>query len=84
MSGTNEWDSPPPEFYIDSVTYNFVLNTITIEMPAWDRGVISAMAYFSIEDIPDTVEEIPGYNIFFLSLMMIIVSGLVIRKVRKK
>ncbi len=84
MSGTHEWDSPPPEFYIDSVTYNFVLNTITIEMPAWDRGVISAMAYFSIEDIPDTVEEIPGYNIFFLSLMMIIVSGLVIRKVRKK
>jgi len=28
--------------------------------------------------------EIPGYNLFFLSLMLIIVSGLVIRKVRRK
>jgi hypothetical protein len=28
--------------------------------------------------------EIPGYNLLFLSLMLIIVSGLVIRKVRKK
>ncbi|MBA7525464.1 hypothetical protein ES705_17615 [subsurface metagenome] len=84
MSGTLEWDSPPPEFYIDSVTYNFVTNTITIEMPAWDRGIISAMAYFTIEDIPDTVEEIPGYNIFFISLLIIITSGIVIRKVRKK
>jgi len=84
MSGTLEWDSPPPEFYIDSVTYNFLTNTITLEMPAWDRSIISAMAYFPIEDIPDTVEEIPGYNIFFISLLIIISSGIVIRKVRKK
>ncbi|MBY8992766.1 MAG: hypothetical protein KGD58_18630 [Candidatus Lokiarchaeota archaeon] len=82
MSGTEEWDAAPPEFYLDSVTYNFVQNTITITMPPWDRGVISAMAFIDLDAEPPV--EIPGYNIFFLSLMMIIVSGLVIKKVRKK
>lgn len=82
MSGTEEWDAAPPEFYVDSVTYNFVQNTITIIMPPWDRGVVSAMAFFDLDAEPPV--EIPGYNIFFLSMMILIVSGLVIRKVRKK
>jgi hypothetical protein len=82
MSGTEEWDSPPPEFYLNSVTYNFVQNTITINMEPWDRGVLSVMAFMSVEEaLP---EEIPGYDLFLLSLMIIIVSGLVIRKVRRK
>ncbi|MBY8986690.1 MAG: hypothetical protein KGD65_16575, partial [Candidatus Lokiarchaeota archaeon] len=65
MSGTEEWDAAPPEFYLDSVTYNFVQNTITITMPPWDRGVISAMAFIDLDAEPPV--EIPGYNIFFLS-----------------
>jgi len=82
MSGTEEWDSPPPDFYLNQVTYNFVQNTITIIMEPFDRGVISAMAFIDLE--AEAPVEIPGYNIFFLSMMILIVSGLVIRKVRKK
>ena len=82
MSGTEEWDAAPPEFYVESVTYNFVQNIITIIMPPWDRGVVSAMAFFDLDAEPPV--EIPGYNIFFLSMMILIVSGLVIRKVRRK
>jgi hypothetical protein len=82
MSGTNEWDSPPPDFYANQVTYNFVLNTITINMEPWDRPVVSCMAFVDLDADPPV--EIPGYNILFLSLMILVVSGLVVRKVRKK
>ncbi|MFX1374300.1 MAG: hypothetical protein ACFFA0_00670 [Promethearchaeota archaeon] len=80
MSGTEQWDPAPPEFYLYSVTYNFAANTITINMEAWDRGVLSVMAYLTEADKP---EEIPGYNIFFISLLIIITSGLILKKVRK-
>ena len=81
MSGTEEWDSPPPEFYIDSVTYNFVANSITIEMPPLPFGLISAMAYIDSENLPD---EIPGYDLFLMSLLIVLVSGIVVKKMRKK
>jgi hypothetical protein len=81
MSGTEEWDSPPPEFYIDSVTYNLATNSITIEMPTFPFGLISAMAYIDTTDLPP---EIPGYNIFLISLLIIITSGIVVKKIRKK
>ncbi|MFX1597205.1 MAG: hypothetical protein ACFFBK_14200, partial [Promethearchaeota archaeon] len=82
MSGTNEWDSPPPEFYLNSVTYNFVENAIIIEMEAWDRGILSAMAYLVIEE--ELPSEIPGYDLFLISLMIIFISTIVIKKKRKK
>ena len=84
MSGTEEWDSPPPEFYLNSVTYNFASNSIIIEMEAWDQGegVLSAMAYLILEEeLPD---EIPGYNLFLISLMIVVVAAIIIRKKRRK
>ena len=81
MSGTEEWDTPPPEFYLDSVTYNFVTNSITIEMPPLHIGLISAMAFIDSENLPP---EIPGYNIFLMSMLIVIVSGIVVKKMRKK
>jgi hypothetical protein len=92
MSGTLEWDEAPPEYYDNYVTFNSLTNSITYLMePEWysaqrlmqngSLGFISAIAYKTIEE---ALEEIPGYNLFFLSMMIIIVSGLVIRKIRKK
>lgn len=81
MSGTEEWDSPPPEFYIDSVTYNFAANSIEIEMQSFPFGLISAMAFIDSEDLPP---EIPGYDLFLMSLLIIMVSGILVKKIRKK
>ena len=81
MSGTEEWDPAPPEFYIDSVTYNFAANSIILEMPTFPFGLISAMGYIDSEDLPP---EIPGYDLFLMSLMIVIVSSLLIKKIRKK
>jgi hypothetical protein len=80
MSGTNEWDAAPLEFYNNSVTYNYATNSIIIEMPAWQMGIISAMAYFSEEFPP----EIPGYDIFLISMMIIVVSAFIIKHKRRK
>jgi len=81
MSGTEEWDPAPPEFYLTSVTYNFATNSIIIEMPTFPFGLISAMGYIDTEDLPP---EIPGFNIFLISLMIVVISGIVIKKLHKK
>jgi hypothetical protein len=80
MSGTNEWDSAPPEFYLYSVRYNYETNSIMIEMPAWSMGVISAMAYISEEFPP----EIPSYDIFLISLLLVMISAIIIKSKRKR
>jgi hypothetical protein len=82
MSGTNQWDAAPNEFYRYSVTYNYIANSITIEMPAdaFANGIISAMAYIS-EEFP---AEIPGYDLFLISLFIVIVSSITIKIRRKK
>jgi hypothetical protein len=80
MSGTNEWDSAPPEFYNQSVSYNYAANSIIIEMPAWPMGIVSAMAYIS-EDFPP---EIPGYDLFLISLMLVVISTVLIKIKKKK
>jgi len=182
MSGSMNWDSAPPEFYANYVTFDNLTNSMIYKMEPnmFFKGIMSAMSYeyinipgdftlTSTADDPDddgdfdltwtasslantytiyqydkfiteingsltilaagvtdltyslsgytngtyyfivvavnsygetlsnciqiVVEippseagepEIPGYNLLFLSLMLIIVSGLVIRKVRKK
>ena len=83
MSGTLDWDEAPPEFYDNYVTINSLTNSIIYKMEPemFFKGIISTMSYKTIEE---AAEEIPGYNVFFLSMMIIIVSGLVIRKIRKK
>ncbi|MFW9902160.1 MAG: hypothetical protein ACFFDY_12920, partial [Candidatus Thorarchaeota archaeon] len=81
MSGTEQWDPAPPEFYATSVIYNLVANTITIQMPTFPFGLISAMAYLDSEDLPP---EIPGYDLFFLSLAIITVSAILVKKIHKK
>ncbi|MHA2182412.1 MAG: Loki-CTERM sorting domain-containing protein, partial [Promethearchaeota archaeon] len=83
MSGALEWDAAPPEFYANSVTYLNATNTIIIELEPFmfSRGIMSAMAYISLEDLGG---EIPGYDLFLMSLMIIVVSSLIIKKVRKK
>ncbi|MFX1371937.1 MAG: hypothetical protein ACFFCE_08760 [Promethearchaeota archaeon] len=44
MSGTNEWDEVPSEFS-DTVIYNYLTNSILIEMPPWGSdSMISAMS----------------------------------------
>ncbi|MFW9820441.1 MAG: hypothetical protein ACFFE5_12590 [Candidatus Thorarchaeota archaeon] len=80
LSGTNEWDAAPPEFYTQSVSYDYATNSIKIKMPAWQMGIISAMAYFSEEFPP----EIPGYDLFLISLMIIMISAVIIKVKRKK
>lgn len=80
MNGTNEWDAAPPEFYADYVTYNYVTNSITIETPPFPMGVILAMAYISLELPP----EIPGYDLFLISILVIVISAIAIKIKRKK
>jgi len=83
MSGSYEWDAAPSEFYVDNVVFNNDTNQIIIQMNSswYSKGILSAMAYQTIED---AISEIPGYDLFFMSLLMIIVSSLIIKKVRKK
>ncbi|MHA2269918.1 MAG: Loki-CTERM sorting domain-containing protein [Promethearchaeota archaeon] len=84
MSGSYNWDAAPPEFYVNSVTFDDVTNSIIIEMEPFIffKGIMSAMAYETIADALGG--EIPGYDLFLMSLMVIIASGLIIKKVRKK
>ncbi|MFX1316401.1 MAG: hypothetical protein ACFE9T_11095 [Promethearchaeota archaeon] len=45
MSGTEEWNEAPPEFY-DEIIYNYVTNSLTLETPVWGpMGVMSAISY---------------------------------------
>jgi hypothetical protein len=83
MSGTLEWDEAPPDFYDDYVTLDATTNSIILEMDPsmFSRGIISGLSYLLISEV---LEEIPGYNIFLVSFLVIIVSALIIRKRRKK
>ncbi|MFX0082426.1 MAG: hypothetical protein ACFE94_11820 [Candidatus Hodarchaeota archaeon] len=83
MSGTLDWDQAPPEFYANNLSFDNATNSIIIEMEPsmFFKGIISAISYKTIEE---ALEEIPGYDLFLLSMMIIIFSGLVIRKVRKE
>jgi len=83
MSGTLEWDAAPPEFYVDSVTLDNATNSVIIIMEPFmfAKGILSAMAYMTIEEV---LAEIPGYDLFLMSLMVVIVSSLIIKKIRKK
>ncbi|MHA2392549.1 MAG: hypothetical protein ACXAEX_11455, partial [Promethearchaeota archaeon] len=83
MSGTLEWDAAPPDFYVDYVTFDNATNSIIIKMEPFmfTKGIISALAYITTEEL---LGEIPGYDLFLLSLMIVIVSGLIARKIRKK
>ncbi len=84
MSGTNQWDEAPPEFY-DYVIYDSATNSITIETGVWDTSVISMMAYvLRSATTTEPSDDIPGYDLFMISLMIIIISGLFVRKMRKK
>ncbi len=83
MSGALDWSLAPPEFYADNITYLNATNTIIIEMEPYmfNKCIISAMAYISLEELGG---EIPGYDLFFMSLMIVLVSSLIVKKVRKK
>ena len=83
MSGTHEWDEAPPDFYVDSVTIDVGTNSLIIEMDSSmiTKGVISAMAYMTGEEV---LEEIPGYDLYLISFLIIIASAILIRKIRKK
>jgi len=50
-------------------------------MPTFPFGLISAMAFIDAENLPP---EIPGYNIFLISLLAVIISGIVVKKIHKK
>ena len=55
-------------------------NSITIETPPFPMGVILAMAYISLELPP----EIPGYDLFLISILVIVISAIAIKIKRKK
>jgi hypothetical protein len=73
-SGTEEWDSPPPEFY-DNIVYDYDANSITLTTGAWGpRGMISAFAYIDLSQ----VSEIPGYEpILVLGFSAIAILGII-------
>jgi hypothetical protein len=83
MSGTHQWDPAPPDFYADYVTFDNATNSIIIKMEPFmfNKGILSVLAYVTIEEV---LNEIPGYDLFMISLMMIIVSSLIVKKIRKK
>ncbi|MFX1557899.1 MAG: hypothetical protein ACFFC9_11650 [Promethearchaeota archaeon] len=58
MSGTNQWDSPPSDFY-DAIIYDYESNSITFQTEAWGpNAIISAFAYIDLSQVPG----IPGYE----------------------
>jgi len=77
ISGLSQWEEPPPEFV--KITYNYNTNSITFEYPIPSPyAIISAISY----DL-GLPPEIPGYDFFLISLLIIIVSAVLIRKRRK-
>ena len=82
MSGTDEWDLAPPEFYLHNAIFDNVTNSIILSIEPWDEGIIAAIAYISVEG----AGGIPGYDLFLLGLTIIIMSALAVRKmqIRKK
>jgi len=85
MSGTSEWDEPPPDFWY-LVTFDYSANSITFEFPMdspW--AVISAMSYQVREEPEDGQPEIPGFDLYFISLLIVVISAIVIkRKLKRK
>ncbi|MFX1496196.1 MAG: hypothetical protein ACFFBH_01585 [Promethearchaeota archaeon] len=84
MSGTEDWDTPPPEFY-DTIVYDYIANRFTIQIPPWGAWpLISAISYSGGEggELPG---EIPGYNPIFLLIGIIGISTIfMIKKKRTK
>ena len=79
-SGTEEWNSPPPDFY-DNIVYNYTANSITLISPPWGPGgMISAFAYIDLSQIPG----IPGYEPLILLIISAISIAGVISIYRKK
>jgi hypothetical protein len=74
VSGSEEWNIAPPEFY-DDIVYDFVANSITFPTEAWGpHGVISAFAYIDTSQ----VSQIPGYEpILVLGFSAIAILGIV-------
>ena len=45
MSGTEEWDEVPQDFY-DTIVYNYITNSLTLESTVWGpMGIMSALSY---------------------------------------
>ncbi|MFX1489602.1 MAG: hypothetical protein ACFFBI_10670, partial [Promethearchaeota archaeon] len=87
MSGMNDWSEAPPDFYANYVTIDAGTNSIIIKMEPFmfNKGIISAMAYMTGEEgEEEIIEEIPGYDLYLISFLVIIASALLIRKIRKK
>ncbi len=85
VSGMAEWSEAPPDFY-SSIIYDYGANSLTIEFPGEmfrPEGIISAMSYIPIgaEEKPEPI--IPGYNLFFFVIGLIIISAILIKKRRK-
>jgi hypothetical protein len=81
ISGTGEWDLAPPEYYLNSVTYDFFNNRMTFEIEVMDPHIIfSAISYEALSGTP----EIPGYDLFVIYLMIIVISGIGVKKIRKR
>ncbi len=85
MGGTSEWDEPPPDFWL-SVTFNYAANSVTFEFPTDSPfAVISAMSYNVRGDQGEGEPEIPGFDLYLISLMIIVISAIVIkRKLKRK
>lgn len=84
MSGLSTWDAPPPDWE-GTVIYDYANNRIIFEFPVGGPfAVISAISYDIVEPEPEEPEEIPGYDLFLISLLIVIVSGILLKKKRKK
>ena len=82
MSGLSQWDAPPPEWE-QTVIYDYANNRIIFEFPVDSPfAVISAISYESAE--PEEPEEIPGYDLFLISLLITMISAIILKKKRKK
>lgn len=80
MSGTNQWDSPPPEFY-DAIIYDYGSNSIIFEVEPWGpNGMISAFAYIDLSQVPG----IPGYEPIFIFGFIIVAILSIITITRKR
>ena len=79
MSGTEQWDQPPPEFY-DAIIYDYSTNSITFEVQPWGpQAILSAFAYIDLSQFPG----IPAYDpilIFSFSILALIALITITRK----
>ncbi|MFX0028003.1 MAG: hypothetical protein ACFE8B_02245 [Candidatus Hermodarchaeota archaeon] len=85
VSGTGEWDLAPPEYYLYGVTYDLANNRMTFQIQiAGPYMYISAVSYEELPPDGDGTPPIPGYDLLILSLAIITVSALLIKKMYKK